>query len=356
MPPRIPSAPPAAAPGAAPKPRGRPRGPFTQHRRLDALRALLQRHPRGLTLYELAHHLKVTPRSLRRYLVEVRRELELVSTTQRPGRARVWRLAPSDVPRKVELRRTQAYALLAARRLFQPMAGSTLYEEISLAGERLLAVARRPGRGPNAGVTEARLEERFLYLPFAPKDYTAHAEQLDDLFQSVADLRPLRCRYRSERDGVEERLLVHPYALVLYKDGIHCIGRDAERDEVRTFLLDRMSDTECLVTERFVLPADFSVDDYYQGHFGLFRGGAPRKVAIDFDARVAELLRTRRVHPSQQLSERPDGGVRLTLTIGDLTEVATWVLGFGGMARVVEPADLVDEVKRKLGEALEQYG
>src|SRR5689334_12143606 len=32
--------------------RGRPRGPFTQHRRLDALRALLQRHPKGLTIYE----------------------------------------------------------------------------------------------------------------------------------------------------------------------------------------------------------------------------------------------------------------------------------------------------------------
>src|SRR5262249_60193173 len=84
-----------------------------------------------------------------------------------PGGARLWRLAPNEVPRKIEVRRTQAYALLAARRLFEPMRGSTLYEEIDLAAQKLFAVARRPGRGPNPGVADARLEDRFPYLPFA---------------------------------------------------------------------------------------------------------------------------------------------------------------------------------------------
>lgn len=336
-------------------PRGRPRGPFTQHRRLDALRSLLQKHPAGLTIYDLARELNVTPRSLRRYLVEVRRELDLVSVPTRPGGPRLWRLSPSEAPRRVEVRRTQAYALLAARRLFEPMRGSTLFEEIDLAAQRLLGVARRPGRGPNAGVADARLEERFLYLPFAPKDYAARTEELDDLFQAVADLRPLRCRYRRSRDGREERVLIHPYALVLYKDAIYCVGLHVGRGEIRTFLLDRMRDTECAVTERFELPADFSIDDYFQGQFGIWRGGEPRRVVIDFDERVTEFVRTRKVHPSQELTSLPGGGVRLTMTIGDMTELATWVLGFGETARVVEPPDLVDRVKRELEGALARY-
>src|SRR5262249_3644245 len=199
-------------PGGARRKRGRPRGPFTQHRRLDALRGLLQRHPKGLTIYELARALDVTPRSLRRYLAEVRRELDLVATATHPGGARVWRLAPADAPRRVEVRRTQAYALLAARRLFEPMRGSTLYQEVDMAAQKLLGIARRPGRGPNAGVADARLEDRFLYLPFAPKDYAERTEELDDVFQAVADLRPLRCRYRRMKDGREERITIHPYA------------------------------------------------------------------------------------------------------------------------------------------------
>ncbi len=343
------------APLSARRALGRPRGPFTQHRRLDALRALLQRHPKGLTIYELARELDVTPRSLRRYLVEVKRELDLVSTTSRPGGARLWRLAPGDVPRRVEVRRTQAYALLAARRLFEPMRGSTLYEEIDLAAERLLGVARRPGRGPNAGVADARLEDRFLYLPFAPKNYASRTEELDDLFQAVADLRPLRCRYRRLKDGREEKIVIHPYAMVLYKDAIYCVGLHVAKNDVRTFLLDRMRDTECAVTERFTLPQSFSIDEYFQGQFGIWRGGEPRRVVIEFDARVAEFVRTRRVHPSQEVTALPGGGVRLAMTIGDLTEVATWILGFGETAVVLEPPDLVERVKSELAGALARY-
>ena len=353
---RAPSDPaPAASPSRGGASRGRPRGPFTQHRRLDALRSLLQKHPAGLTIYELAKELDVTPRSLRRYLSEVRRDLELISAPTRPGGPRLWKLSPSEAPRRVEVRRTQAYALLAARRLFEPMRGSTLFEEIDLAAQRLLGVARRPGRGPNAGVADARLEERFLYLPFAPKDYASRTEELDDLFQAVADLRPLRLRYRRAKDGREERLVLHPYALVLYKDAIYCVGLHVAKSEVRTFLLDRMRDTECAATERFDLPPDFSIDDYFQGQFGIWRGGEPRRVVIDFDERVTEFVRTRKVHPSQQITALPGGGVRLTMEIGDMTELATWVLGFGETARVVEPPDLVERVRKELAGALALY-
>jgi predicted DNA-binding transcriptional regulator YafY len=313
---KAPSSPPAARVSSPPAPaqsaaaasraRGRPRGPFTQHRRLDALRALLQRHPKGLTIYELARELDVTPRSMRRYLAEVRREMEITPTQSRPGGERVWRLAPGELGRRVEVRRTQAYALLAAQRLFEPMKGSTLYEEIDMVAQKLLGVARRPGRGPNAGVADARLEERFLYLPFAPKDYSSRTEELDALFQAVADLRPLKCRYRRAKDGREERITIHPYAMVLYKDSIYCVGLHVGRGDIRTFLLDRMRDAESATIERFTLPDDFSIEDHFQGQFGIFRGGQPKNVVVDFDPKVAEYVRTRRVHPSQELSPSPE--------------------------------------------------
>jgi predicted DNA-binding transcriptional regulator YafY len=48
--------------------------------------------------------------------------------------------------------------------------------------------------------------------------------------------------------------------------------------------------------------------------------------------------------------------MRMTIMIGDLTELATWVLGFGETAKVIEPPDLVDRVTRELEGALAQYG
>jgi predicted DNA-binding transcriptional regulator YafY len=346
-------APPVKAP---PVKAGRPSGRFTQHRRLDKLRELLARHPKGLSLYDLSAALHVTPRSLRRYLREISRESDLEHTRSHGGGPLLWRLRAYDVPRKVELRRTQAYALLAARRLFEPMRGSALFEEIDLATGKLQSAAQRPGRGPNAGIADARLEERFLYLPFAPKNYGEKTEELDDLFQAVSDLRPLTLYYRSGGKATEERINIHPYALVLHRDSIYCVGFHVARREIRTFVLDRMRDTQCAVTERFELPGDFKIDDYFQGEFGVWRSDARHKIVIDFDAQAAEYIRMRKVHATQKLASIAGGGVRLTMTIGNLKPVTSWVLEWGPRARVVEPPELVENVRSELEAALRGYG
>lgn len=322
---------------------------------MDRLREILTRHPGGLTLYDMAEALEVTPRTMRRYMKELEREFDLTCVETRGGGPLLWKIKSGELPRKVELRRTQVYAFLAARRLFEPMAGSTLYEEIDMATKKLLAFSRRPGRGPNAGRADARLEDRFLYLPFAPKNYREKTEELDDLFQAVADLRPLAMRYRSSGKSKEEAITIHPYAMVLHRDSIYCVGLHIQREAVRTFVLDRMRDTQIQYTEHFELPEDFDVDEYFQGELGVFKSDVRHKVVIDFDAKGAEYARMRTVHPSQKLVSLPGGGVRLTMTVGNLNPVTSWALEWGARAKVVEPQELVDRVEGELREALELY-
>ncbi len=314
------------------------------------------RHPKGISLYDLADGLGVTTRTMRRYLKEVEREYELESTEVRGGGPLLWKIRASELPRKVELRRTQVYAILAARRLFEPMAGSALYDEIDMATSKLLAFARKPGRGPNAGLADARLEDRFLYLPFAPKNYSEKTEELDDVFQAVADLRPLSLRYRSGNKGKEERITIHPYAMVLHRDSIYCVAHHLGHGEIRTLVLDRMRDTQLHHTEHFELPAEFDINEYFQGEFGIFKSTERHKVVVDFDAKAAEYVRMRKVHPTQKLAAIAGGGVRLTMTVGNLLPVTSWVLEWGPRARVVEPAELVERVRRELEEALANYG
>lgn len=318
------------------------------------MRELLARHPKGLPLEELAEALDVTTRSIRRYLKEMERQYELESVPTRAGGALLWRIRAGEIPRKVELRRTQVYALLAARRLFAPLRGSALFDEIDMAVNKLLALAQRPGRGPNAGIADARLEDRFLYVPFAPKDYTSKTEELDDLFQAVSDLRPLSLSYKGAGKASEERITIHPYALVLHRDSIYCVGYHVAHKEVRTFLLDRMRDTQAAVTERFEVPADFSIDDYFQGDFGIWKSKKKHKVVIDFDEQAAEYVRLRKVHPTQKLAATGNG-VRLTMTVGNLNQLTSWVLEWGARARVVEPPELVDRVREELEGALRGY-
>ena len=51
---------------------------------------------------------------------------------------------------------------------------------------------------------------------------------------------------------------------------------------------------------------------------------------IEFDARGADLVRGRVWHSSQALTDRGDGGARLTMKLNGLEEIERWVLNWGG--------------------------
>lgn len=339
--------------------RGRPAGRFTQHRRLDRLREALETNPHGMTLTDLAALLHVTERSVRRYLGELELLTDLESVETIPGGAHLWRIKPSERGRAVTLRRTQAYALLATRHVFDAMRGSALFDELDLAHRQLLQIASRPTRTPIKGDIpgDLRLEERLVYVPHPPANYTQRGEELDDLFRAIAGLYLLRFRYKAALDAQPERVTVHPYAMLLVRGAIHLVARDVEKDEVKTFLFDRISEPSPSEAERFPLPPDLRLEDFIHGQFGVARPGGKTRVLVEFEARVADEVRAHKVHPSQKIATAPDGRVRLSLTIADgaLPEVRRWIFGFADAARIIEPPELVDAVGRMLSRAAARY-
>lgn len=337
---------------------GRPKGKFTQAFRVEMLRTFLLQRARGVTLKEVAAHLKVTTRSARRYLQYVHaREFEL---EQVPSQTRepLWRVKPVERPRKIGLRRAQSYALLAARRLFEPMRGSAMFDEIDLAVRSLLTLANRPGRGPNAGMVDAALEDRFVHLPAEPADYRNHTEEIDVFYHAVADLHPVTCRHRPP-NGEERSKTLHPYAMVLYQDAIVVVAADAGAtpppDGAETYPLHELHDATFSPSDHFVLPADFDLRRYYQGRFGIFASERRTRIVIDFDAAAAHRVRLRQVHPTQRSSSLRGGGLRLTFMVEDVDAVAQWVLSFGSHARVIEPESLRQYVMRELRGAMALY-
>ena len=332
--------------------RGRAAGKFTQFRRLDRLREALEGHPSGLSLENLATMLHVTTRSVRRYLKELEREKQIESVATAPGGAHLWRIKPSERGRALLLRRTQAYGLLATRKIFEVIRGSALFDEVDLVHRQLLLLAHRPTRAGVRGEipSDQRLEERVVYVPHPPRNYAAKAEELDALFDAVANLRVVRFRYDDA-----PWVTLHPYALFLHKGAVFCAGHEVEAKTTRVLSFDRMRGTSIVEGSGFALPEGLDLNDFIQGELGI--GWAPKriKVLIEFEARAAEELRARKVHPTQRLATASDGRMRLSMSVTDLAEVQAWVLAFGGAARVVEPRELVESVSSALRAALDKY-
>ena len=349
---------------------GRPTGRFTQHRRIDLLRLKLEAHTAGLTLEDLATTLRITTRSVRRYLRELAREIELESIAVRPGAAHLWRIKPSERGRAVLLRRTQAYALLAARRVFDVLKGSALFDEIDVLHREVRQVAQRPA--VRAGVRgeapiDGHFEDRFAFVPPVARTFTNRTEDVDEVFRAVAELRVLRFRYRDEaeppsagKDPKGLRFVVHPYAFVIHGGSLTCVAHHPAGSAARVFAFERMSDVEASESERYEIPEEFAIADWLQGDFGVARAPRTIKLLVEFDARVADTVRARRVHPSQKLAVAQDGRVRASLAVPDCVEVMdrvrAWLLAFGAGARVFEPRELADEMARELKRAAARYG
>ncbi len=345
---------------------GRPNGAFTQHRRLDRLRELLESEPRGLTLEELARMLRVNPRSVRRYLRELDGTKDndsfdlLESVPTAPGAAHRWRIKPGERGRSVTIRRAQAYSLLCTRRALDVFRGSALFDEADLALSHIEKVAQIPfrtqGRGEISG--ERGLAGRFFWNPPPARSYAARGEDLDEVFRAVADLRVLRFRPRTRAgEAKAERVIFHPYAMVVHDGSIVVLGvRSHPRatDGVEVIPIESMSDIRTSETEHFVLPAHFDVTDYVHGEFGVGRPSKVRAI-VEFDARVADDVRAKKWSRDQRVAMSPDGRLRLSIPLASPDALVAWVLSFGDAARVVEPLELARRVGEVLQRAAERY-
>lgn len=342
---------------ARPPKLGRPLGRFTQHRRIDRLREALEGEPRGLTLEELAHYLKITERSVRRYLRELDgtkadEKFELLEpVATRPGGPLRWRIKPGERGRAVSLRRAQAYALLATRQGFDVLRGSALYDEVDLALGQIAKVAQTPFRTGKTEISgDSKLESRFVFAGGFAKSYAARGEDLDELFRAVADLRVVHYRPRAARS---ERAVFRPYAMVMHDGAIYVVGTPPIGD-IEALPLESMSDIRSSETERFDLPAGFDVNHYVHGELGVGRLGKAR-FTVDFDARVAEEVKAKRIHAQQRIANSPDGRVRLSLPLIDPRAAVAFVLSWGDAARMVDPPELVEQIRSILSRAAARY-
>ena len=76
---------------------------------------------------------------------------------------------------------------------------------------------------------------------------------------------------------------------------------------------------------------------------------------VDFDAWAADLIRGRKWHASQRITELPGGTMRLSMRLSSLEEADRWVLNWGTHATVVRPKALVERIRRVANELSDRY-
>jgi predicted DNA-binding transcriptional regulator YafY len=176
-------------------------------------------------------------------------------------------------------------------------------------------------------------------------------KEVAQLVEATMQQRRVTMRYHSLSSNREKTYVFEPYRLLFGQGGLYVIGMVPEYGELRTFAVDRVAQVT-LTEERFE-PLELP-DDAFAHSLGVNQG-TPEKIDVLFAPKIARYVRERVWHPSQELVELPDGSLRLTLNVVNDWALKSWILGFGGLAKVTTPESLAREIVSELRTAVGNY-
>jgi predicted DNA-binding transcriptional regulator YafY len=167
----------------------------------------------------------------------------------------------------------------------------------------------------------------------------------DGLAKATAARRQLELTYRKPGQQQSEQRLVDPYHLANINGEWFLFAYDHLRRDLRTFVPARIKALRP-TGRTFGRPQKFSLERRLRDSFGVQSGQGEFEVVLRFQAQVADYIREKKWHDSQQLRDLPHGGVELRMKLSGLAEVERWVLSWGGQAVALRPRQLAESVKR----------
>ena len=170
-------------------------------------------------------------------------------------------------------------------------------------------------------------------------------EIFDALAKATAKHKQLELHYRKAGSSAPEKRIVDPYHLANINGEWFLFAFDHLRKDIRTFVPARIKSVK-QTGETFERPQGFSLEKRLRDSFGVHSGEGRYEVVLRFTPQVADYIREKRWHDSQQQRELKGGGVELRLKLSSLIEIERWVLSWGENAKVVAPKELLANIRR----------
>ncbi|MBV5327515.1 MAG: WYL domain-containing protein [Chlorobium sp.] len=198
--------------------------------------------------------------------------------------------------------------------------------------------------------TRALLEKYstlFISVPKTPKDYSAHAETLEELSMAILARTTCRICYNtfSEDNITEKTYEINPLHFFERDGGLYVFVVVPFFKNIRLLAVERIKQID--PTEKtFEWPEDFDPEALLEKAFGLYWDD-PLTAKIKFPAAQGRYIRERKWAVQQQIEELADGSIILTMETSGSFDVKRWVMSFGSDAELLEPQSLRDEIQNE---------
>jgi predicted DNA-binding transcriptional regulator YafY len=312
---------------------------------LNVLGILQRSGEGGIRVEEIARRTNMSRRSAYRDLRALEREMGIPLWTV-DGR---WGVAQGAFLPPLALTLSEATAVFLAARVITRFADK--YDPNLASAFGKLAAALPPALGEH-------VERTLGDLALRPLD-AAFNQHVEDLTRAWAHRRVVRFRYAPAAynggDPEPRWREVHPYLLEpsLQTHALYLIGFDETRDAMRTFKVERILDLS-LTPRVFEAPGP-AVADRLRRAWDIIADQPETEVVLRFAPSVSARVREATWHPSQAVTEAPDGSLVWRARVSGTVEIRLWILSWGDEVEVLEPAGLRADVAASLARAASRY-
>jgi predicted DNA-binding transcriptional regulator YafY len=305
-------------------------------------------HNRWTTISDLADHHIVSTKTIRRDLAALMEAGFPLYDERYDGKV-YWRLNEEykGLP-LASLSMSEIAALYFSKKLLINLAAPPFSGDIESAFKKIESAL------PEKSVEFLNgLDSMITVRADAPKDLDQHKGAIRTLMEATGEELRVKMQYYSVHSQKKKAYTVHPYRLLYFRSGLYLFAYVEEYQQIRTFAVERIESIEKL-NDHFEKPADFTVENYLETSFGVIKE-EPLDVELVFGSDVAEYVRSRVWHPSQQCREIGNGKISMKMHVGGEFELTSWILSFGASATVVGPERLRRRVEAEISRAIENY-
>lgn len=236
-------------------------------------------------------------------------------------------------------------ALTLIHRLIRDAGGGLLEDQLRPLARRLNELTSHT----RLNLSEAATRLRFPVLTGRPAGSSFHT-----CLSATLQRKQLEISYHARGSNEKSDRAISPQRVVHYRESWYLDAWDETKAALRSFAIDRISAAQILSKAARSLP-ESELDEHFAGSFGIF-GGRPDKVAVlQFTAERARWVADEPWHPKKEARFLEDGRYELKIPYQDSRELVMEILRHGPHVCVVAPAELRQDVRRQLAQAISQY-
>ncbi len=193
------------------------------------------------------------------------------------------------------------------------------------------------------------------YISFDSMGNFEGVKHLKTLLLAIRNKQQLKFTHLNYFTGLRTLYTVKPYSLREFKNRWYLMAIPVDLNEIRTFGLDRIEEL-IMETEMFVHDATIQPNTLYKNIVGIM---IPQKkverIVLSFTPLRGNYVKSLKIHSSQQILIDDEKEFRIELFLKPNNELIDQLLSFGDTVKVIEPIELVEEMKRILKNTLAQY-